>query len=97
MKIFHRLVFPVALVALITHAPSMVIADSANETPDIEVRINDLLARMTLREKLGQMSQTGFPEKLTDKIKGELRSGRWGSFYGGAPTGDESREFSTSR
>ncbi len=53
---------------------------------DIESQIDQLMARMTLEEKLGQMSQTGFPDKLTDKVKGELRSGRWGSFYGfGSP------------
>lgn len=56
----------------------------ADVTPDqkIEARINDLVSRMTLEEKLGQMSQTGFPHLLSDKVKDEIRAGRWGSFYG---------------
>ncbi|MGD0462138.1 MAG: beta-glucosidase BglX [Tepidisphaeraceae bacterium] len=60
------------------------VADPASDRRDVEQRINDLIAKMTLQEKLGQMSQTGFPEKLTDKVRDELRNGRWGSFYGGA-------------
>jgi beta-glucosidase len=48
-----------------------------------EAKINNLLSQMTLEEKLGQMSQTGYPKVLTDQIKGELAAGRWGSFYGG--------------
>ena len=60
------------------------IADPASDSRDVEKRINDLIAKMTLQEKLGQMSQMGFPQELTDKVRGELRDGRWGSFYGGA-------------
>ena len=50
---------------------------------EIEKKIDALLARMTLEEKLGQMSQTGF-RSLTDKTRAEIRQGRWGSLYGGA-------------
>jgi len=67
-------------------AASVAIADPASDSRDVELRIDDLIAKMTLWEKLGQMSQTGFPDKLTDKDKKELRDGRWGSFYGGAPS-----------
>jgi hypothetical protein len=49
--------------------------------PDIEPRVNALLARMTLEEKIGQMSQsTSLQAPLTDQIKDEIRKGRWGSF-----------------
>ncbi len=86
MKPFCRLLFITALVALIACAPVAVAADTVGDNGDVEQRINDLIAKMTLREKLGQMSQTGFPKELTDGIKDELRNGRWGSFYGGAST-----------
>src|SRR6266404_5625736 len=45
---------------------------------EIEKKIDALLARMTLEEKVGQMSQTAF--KLSDQLKNEVRRGRWGSF-----------------
>src|ERR1700674_3739501 len=49
--------------------------------PDTEQRINALLARMTLDEKIGQMSQsTSLQPPLTDQIKDQIRKGRWGSF-----------------
>src|SRR5664279_5282344 len=41
-----------------------------------------LLAKMTLEEKLGQMSQDVF-RGLADKTKEEIRQGRWGSLFGG--------------
>lgn len=48
---------------------------------DVERRINDLLSRMTLEEKLGQMSQsTDMRIPLSDQIKDQIRHGRWGSF-----------------
>ena len=55
--------------------------------PGIEARVNALLARMTLEEKIGQMSQsTSLQAPLTDQLKDEIRKGRWGSFLNaGAP------------
>ena len=48
---------------------------------DVEARIASLLARMTLDEKIGQMSQsTSMTTPLSGQIKAEIRSGRWGSF-----------------
>ena len=48
---------------------------------NIEARITSLLARMTLDEKIGQMSQsTSMKTPLSEQIKSEIRSGRWGSF-----------------
>ncbi len=48
---------------------------------DIEARITALLARMTLDEKIGQMSQsTAMKTPVSEQIKDEIRKGRWGSF-----------------
>ncbi|HSR06586.1 MAG TPA: beta-glucosidase BglX [Bryobacteraceae bacterium] len=48
---------------------------------DIEASITALLARMTLDEKIGQMSQsTSMKTPLSEPIKDEIRRGRWGSF-----------------
>src|SRR5229473_1009725 len=48
---------------------------------NIEKRIDALLKRMTLDEKLGQMSQsTAMATPITDEIKRQIRAGRWGSF-----------------
>jgi beta-glucosidase len=54
---------------------------------DIEARIDALLAKMSLEEKLGQMSQaTGLHTPLSEQNKQEIRQGRWGSFLNsGAP------------
>src|ERR1035441_8179545 len=49
---------------------------------EIEKKIDALVARMTVEEKLGQMSQALFGD-LTDERKEEIRRGRWGSLYGG--------------
>jgi beta-glucosidase len=47
----------------------------------VEQRIADLLGRMTLEEKIGQMSQSSaFPRPISDRVKEEIRKGRWGSF-----------------
>src|SRR5260370_4917375 len=53
----------------------------AKPQADIEQRIDALVARMTLEEKLGQMSQTTFPRGLPMTAKDEIRPGRWGSFF----------------
>jgi beta-glucosidase len=53
---------------------------------EIEKKIDALLARMTIEEKLGQMSQSSFPKGLPQRAKDEIRKGRWGSFFnGGTP------------
>ena len=49
---------------------------------EIEKKIDVLVARMPVEEKLGQMSQALFGD-LTDLRKDEIRHGRWGSFFGG--------------
>ncbi len=56
---------------------------------DIEQRIDQLLARMTLDEKIGQMSQsTAMQSPLSDRIKDEIRKGRWGSFLNAGNAAD---------
>ena len=60
---------------------AMVSAVYAIPAPEIEKRIDALLARMTLEEKLGQMSQsTSMQAPLSEEIKQQIRRGRWGSF-----------------
>src|ERR1035441_8245736 len=49
---------------------------------ETERKIDALLAKMTLEEKLGQMSQDVF-RGLAEKTKAEIRQGRWGSLFGG--------------
>src|SRR5437762_11487568 len=54
---------------------------AASESANIEHRVDSLLARMTLEEKIGQMSQsTSISPPLRESIKAEIRKGRWGSF-----------------
>jgi beta-glucosidase len=56
---------------------------------DIEARIDALLARMTLDEKVGQMSQsTSMQTPISDRIKQEIRIGRWGSFLNAGSPAD---------
>jgi len=79
-----------ALVALAGLSPSSAGQSSAQSSPtssaEDERRVEALLGRMTLEEKLGQMSQTLFPTAVTDEIRDEIRKGRWGSFFnGGTP------------
>jgi len=58
---------------------------SAATPEEIEHKIDALLARMTVEEKLGQMSHERLPRGLPDKTKDELRKGRWGALDGGTP------------
>jgi len=56
---------------------------------EIEQRVNALLARMTLDEKIGQMSQsTSLATPLSDEIKQQIRQGRWGSFLNAGSPAD---------
>ncbi len=53
----------------------------AAPVPLISERVANLLARMTLEEKLGQMSQsTSMQTPISDAIRDQIRRGRWGSF-----------------
>ncbi|MGA3241752.1 MAG: glycoside hydrolase family 3 N-terminal domain-containing protein, partial [Bryobacteraceae bacterium] len=56
---------------------------------DIERRVNDVLSRMTLDEKIGQMSQsTSMATPLSAAIQEEIRRGRWGSFLNAGSPAD---------
>jgi len=56
---------------------------------EIDKRVDALLARMTLDEKLGQMSQsTSLATPLSDSIKDQIRKGRWGSFLNAGSPAD---------
>jgi len=50
----------------------------------IKKRVNDLLRRMTLQEKLGQLSQSDTPANADQTLAGKLRAGQIGSFLGGS-------------
>ncbi len=55
----------------------------------LEQRINTLMSRMTLEEKIGQMSQsTSMASPISDSIKEEIRRGRWGSFLNAGSAAD---------
>lgn len=62
---------------------------SQTRNGSIEQRVDTLLARMTLDEKIGQMSQsTAMATPLSDSIKQEIRQGRWGSFLNAGSPAD---------
>ncbi|HWE53175.1 MAG TPA: glycoside hydrolase family 3 N-terminal domain-containing protein [Bryobacteraceae bacterium] len=69
--------------AILLIAGAVLQAQTANDR-----RIDDLIRRMTLDEKIGQMSQsTSMQTPVSDTIKNEIRAGRWGSFLNaGSPT-----------
>ncbi len=55
----------------------------------IEQRIDGLLQKMTLDEKLGQMSQsTSLATPPSVEIKEQIRAGRWGSFLNAGNAAD---------
>ncbi len=54
----------------------------------IDPRVEDLLRRMTIEEKLGQMSQSTSMNTLTDQIRAQIRAGRWGSFLNAGSPAD---------
>src|SRR5579872_584898 len=63
-------------------------ADAA-PPPNIEQRVNALLSRMTVEEKIGQMSQsTDMRSPISNRIKEEIRNGRWGSFLNAGSPAD---------
>jgi beta-glucosidase len=77
MSIYGRL----SVLAVLGLAATMA-AQTSGEDARMEKRIDALVARMTLEEKLGQMSQSNEIREggLTDRVKEEIRKGRWGSF-----------------
>ena len=71
MSIVKHLCCSVSVVCLLAAAPPA----------EVEGRIDQLLARMTLDEKIGQMSQgLAVGNALSESSRREIREGRWGSF-----------------
>jgi beta-glucosidase len=67
----------------------LIVVAGAAPTPNLEKRIDDLVTRMTIQEKVGQMSQsTSLATPLSDQIKREIRQGRWGSFLNAGSPAD---------
>jgi beta-glucosidase len=61
----------------------------AQPQTNVERRVEALLARMTLDEKIGQMSQsTAMATPISEGIKAEIRAGRWGSFLNAGSPAD---------
>ena len=61
----------------------------AQSQTSVEGRVEALLARMTLDEKIGQMSQsTAMATPISEAIKAEIRAGRWGSFLNAGSPAD---------
>ncbi len=61
----------------------------AQSPSPIDSRVEALLARMSLTEKIGQMSQsTSMASPMSDAIKAEIRAGRWGSFLNAGSPAD---------
>ena len=68
---------------------SLVALHAAPAPSDIEQRITALEARMTLDEKIGQMSQsTDMKTPMSPQIANEIRQGRWGSFLNAGSPAD---------
>jgi len=60
---------------------SLCCALAAAPPAGVEDRIDQLLARMTLDEKIGQMSQgTALGSPVSERSRQQIRDGRWGSF-----------------
>jgi len=54
----------------------------------IAQRVEAVLTRMTLDEKIGQMSQSTSMSTLTESIRQQIREGRWGSFLNAGSPAD---------
>jgi beta-glucosidase len=71
--------------------PFPILVAAAFGAPDaaLEQRVDSLLARMTLDEKIGQMSQsTSLATPLSQSIKDQIRRGREGSFLNAGSPAD---------
>ena len=76
-----RAIAPTSRVAgILTMLVLVAAAAGAPSEAEIDQRVQALLGRMTLDEKLGQMSQSTSMDRLTDPIREQIRAGRWGSF-----------------
>ena len=77
---------PAGILAIFSFA---VLAFGASTETEIEQRANEVLSRMTLDEKIGQMSlSTSMSTPISESIKAEIRSGRWGGFLNAGSPAD---------
>src|SRR5262245_22131024 len=76
-----------AISALVLSA-AVLIAAPENE---MNQKVDALVARMTIDEKIGQMSQSTAMNTLTETIKQEIRQGRWGSFLNAGSPADRAQ------
>ena len=61
----------------------------AQPQANVESRVEALLSRMTLQEKIGQMAQsTSMATPISESVKAEIRAGRWGSFLNAGSPAD---------
>jgi beta-glucosidase len=75
--------------SLVLFVASLAALRAAPAPADVEQRITALMARMTLDEKIGQMSQsTDMKSPMPAKIANEIRNGRWGSFLNAGSPAD---------
>ncbi|HXB70412.1 MAG TPA: glycoside hydrolase family 3 N-terminal domain-containing protein [Candidatus Acidoferrales bacterium] len=85
-------VFPVVMSWIFGILTLLVFAGAVSGAPPqagVEQRIAALLARMTLDEKIGQMSQsTSMATPLSESIKEGIRRGGWGSFLNAGSPAD---------
>lgn len=66
-------------------------ASQPQSNSNVDQRVAALLKRMTIDEKIGQMSQsTSMATPLSDSIRQEIRAGRWGSFINAGGPADRS-------
>jgi beta-glucosidase len=72
-------IHPIASIILV-FSISVAMSGLYGSPADVESRIDALLARMTLQEKLGQLSQctAGYTRSDT-QLRNDVRAGRWGS------------------
>ncbi len=81
--------FPVLFAPVLPLLLTMTNPMQAAPPTDLEVRIDALVAKMTIEEKLGQMSQaTGLQTPLSERNKEEIRQGRWGSYLNAGNAAD---------
>ena len=60
-------------------SPSAVAQETVSADDAIEARIAELVGRMTIEEKIGQMVQTHFPGEVSADMRGAIEAGQVGS------------------
>lgn len=79
------------LFAYLGHTGAVWAQAAADDDAQIEAKVDALVGQMTLEEKLGQMSQTGFGRGLPKDLQEQIRQGRWGSLYNGGTAAEKAQ------